>query len=912
MKFKIYLFFILFLAAQRLLADGCNTSPFNVTPNCDPNSNPLEVCFDPGVTSDQPSDTDYTWDFGDGSTTTYHGSTNTICHTYAAAGTYTVTLTLVVDMFFSTKTCVSTVPITVYSNVFTYSVSQSFDCNTNTGSLNLSYPPSADVKWDWDPDTLNTNVYPNWPWYKDIGTPDGNISLATSGGELHSILIQRGGCFYTEYFTVANFNLSTDSTNISCYNANNGTAEATVSGGTGPYTYTWSNGTVQTTGGTSTISNLAGGSYTVQVTDASGCLATHTLTITNPPEVVSDAGPDIMLCTATTGNLGAASTSGYTYSWAPATGLNDATVSNPTITLTNTASTPVTTTYIVTTSDGTCTTTDTVGVTVNPLPTVNSGLDGTVCSGSDFTLAGNIGGAASSGTWSGGAGTYTPNNTSLTVSYSPSASEITAGIATLILTTDDPPGPCPSVNDTLVITINPSPLVNAGPPQTICIGGSAVLAAIISGSATSGTWSGGAGTYTPDNTTANAVYTPSAAEATAGTVMLTYTSDDPAGPCPAASDQMQITINQLPTANAGSPQYVCEGNSISLDGSVGGTATSGTWSGGTGTFAPDNTTLNAIYTPSAAEYVADSVTLTLTTDDPPGPCSPSSSTVVFHFYNTPVVNFTVDDPDGCPIHCVNLTDMTTVGGGANIVSWNWSFSDGTMDNSENPFHCFSQTGFYDVTLTATSNHNCSATLSIPQMIQVFAIPVAEFNPSPNPATVIEPSITMYNLSSSDVTSWNWNFGDSSQVSTTSQPTHLFPNQVSGSYVVTLIVQNVNGCADTISHTVFIGPEFTFFIPNSFSPNGDGVNDYFFGKGIGIIDYNFWIFDRWGNLIFNCKTADLPQSQPCQWSGVVQAGGADLNTGSGVFSLQDVYVWKVELMDVFEKKHNYIGTVTIVR
>jgi gliding motility-associated-like protein len=83
-----------------------------------------------------------------------------------------------------------------------------------------------------------------------------------------------------------------------------------------------------------------------------------------------------------------------------------------------------------------------------------------------------------------------------------------------------------------------------------------------------------------------------------------------------------------------------------------------------------------------------------------------------------------------------------------------------------------------------------------------------------------------------------------------------------------------------------------------TPNDDGVNDYFYGDGIGIVTYDIWIFDRWGNEIFH---GDYLYDK---WDGRAN-GGKDV-------AQQDVYVWKVRLTDVFDRKHNYIGTVTIVK
>jgi gliding motility-associated-like protein len=179
----------------------------------------------------------------------------------------------------------------------------------------------------------------------------------------------------------------------------------------------------------------------------------------------------------------------------------------------------------------------------------------------------------------------------------------------------------------MIITINQAATVNAGVDQTICSNSSVSLNGAFGGIATDATWSGGTGTLSPDITSLNATYTPSAAEINAGTVTLTLTTNDPVGPCAAVSDQVVITIDSIPTANAGLDQSICAGTDATLAGIIGGVATSITWIGGSGTFNPDNITLNAVYTPSAAEIIAGSVTLTMTTNDPSGPCFETSDLI---------------------------------------------------------------------------------------------------------------------------------------------------------------------------------------------------------------------------------------------------------------------------------------------
>jgi hypothetical protein len=136
------------------------------------------------------------------------------------------------------------------------------------------------------------------------------------------------------------------------------------------------------------------------------------------------------------------------------------------------------------------------------------------------------------------------------------------------------------------------------------------------------------------------------------------------------------------------------------------------------------------------------------------------------------------------------------------------------------------------------------------------------------------------------------------------------------------VQNQYGCWDTVCHPVELVPEFTFYIPNTFTPNGDFINEFFFGKSRGVKDYDIWLFDRWGNLIWHChyegKNTDWDMhhqdgmSSACKWDGVVQNQGMDMNGQSKQLVQEDVYVWKVRLTGIFEMKHNYLGHVSVVR
>jgi gliding motility-associated-like protein len=120
----------------------------------------------------------------------------------------------------------------------------------------------------------------------------------------------------------------------------------------------------------------------------------------------------------------------------------------------------------------------------------------------------------------------------------------------------------------------------------------------------------------------------------------------------------------------------------------------------------------------------------------------------------------------------------------------------------------------------------------------------------------------------------------------------------GNYDVVQIVFNEFGCPDTAVIPIRVLPEFTFFIPNAFTPTDDGVNDGFRGYGLGIHRYRFRIFDRWGGQLFESDNLFEP------WNGKVQNTGLAVPAG--------LYVYAVDLIDVFNRPHSYRGKVLLIR
>lgn len=312
-------------------------------------------------------------------------------------------------------------------------------------------------------------------------------------------------------------------------------------------------------------------------------------TLSNIPFGVT-AGHNSPLCSGDTLLLTTSLSGGklpITYSWTGPNGFvsTDANPVIPNATVDNSG------TYIVSVTDGYgCDpVSDTITVTINPVPVIPD-QSTVICSGETFTVS-PVNGVPN-------AATIVPAGTTYTWS-APSGSGFTGGSAqlspqtsisqTLVNTTTSPvtatylvtpvAGSCAGETFQLVVTVNPSATANAGSNQVVCASSPAVnLAGSIGGAATSATWSGGSGTFIPNSTTVNAIYTPSSGEITAGTVTLTLTTNDPdgTGPCVAATSSMTITINQNPQVTASTTNILCYGAATgAIDLSV---------SGGTGTY----------------------------------------------------------------------------------------------------------------------------------------------------------------------------------------------------------------------------------------------------------------------------------------------------------------------------------------
>ena len=228
------------------------------------------------------------------------------------------------------------------------------------------------------------------------------------------------------------------------------------------------------------------------------------------------------------------------------------------------------------------------------------------------------------------------------------------------------------------------------------------------------------------------------------------------------------------------------------------------------------------------------------------------------------------------------------------VSYLWNFSNGNTSTAYEPVQVFTPSGVYSVTLTVKTTSVCVDT-SITSIynVTVNPSPFAGFTFSPQVTSIFDPLITIDNAASGDVTGWSYSFGDGTSSSFPGEQ-HIY--QAYGDYVILQTVTNKFGCTDNIEQTVKILPEYRFWIPDAFTPDDDALNDEFLPIVIGVVNYDFEIFDRWGERIF--KTNTISQG----WNGKYK----------GKLCKQDVYVWCITFTNVVSfKDEAHYGQFTLI-
>ena len=259
--------------------------------------------------------------------------------------------------------------------------------------------------------------------------------------------------------------------------------------------------------------------------------------------------------------------------------------------------------------------------------------------------------------------------------------------------------------------------------------------------------------------------------------------------------------------------------------------------------------------------------------------------------NQPTADFSPSPIRGCEPLFVNLNNAST-----DFTAFEFSFGNQTSSTINDVSHIYTEQGVYSITLIA-KHGICSDTLTLQDAVTVYPKPTANFNITPEIAFTSLPTIQLENISiggsSFAIDFGNGDFYNSFKAS------YQYLNPVAGVYYITLKVTNENGCADSIVKPLIMKDELSVFTPSSFTPNGDGLNDTFGPYFEGLTQdngFNFWVFDRWGEVIFYTNN-------PFQkWDGTVNERKAQ----------NDVYVYKYNIKFKNEQVESSQGRVTLYR
>ncbi len=259
--------------------------------------------------------------------------------------------------------------------------------------------------------------------------------------------------------------------------------------------------------------------------------------------------------------------------------------------------------------------------------------------------------------------------------------------------------------------------------------------------------------------------------------------------------------------------------------------------------------------------------------------------------------------ENCGVVCLQLEPEILPGGPSAIPEWLWTFPNGDTSSLFKPEFCFvnrtDSMVVYGVRLKAVSIEGCQTMLVKDSIVSVWPIPRASFSSEYLWDEYKDLRLDLINTSSADVSSFDWRI-DREKLSSDESPSITIENDTSRNISVALKVSNDYGCEDSIHEYLVINEPYSFYVPNAFSPNGDGKNDLFkpVFAGVSRLDYDMMIINRWGHIVF--QTTNLNEG----WNG----DDADNNDAQ-----QDSYIWISNVADPKTGvKKKYTGHVNLIR
>lgn len=740
-------------------------------------------------------------------------------------GTYTVNVS---DALGCNATATATVAAAAPINFSTPSITHVSCFGDNTGSINITANGGSGIS--------------GYLWSNSF---TGNSPNQLTAGTYSVTASDTKGCTAETSITVnepSQLSVMMNSTNISCYGATNGTGTVTVTGGTTPYGYAWSNSAT-----TNSISNLGAGSYNFTVTDANSCTVSAGFTITAPSSPVSvSISTTAETCFAASNGTASATVSGgtpfYTYLWS-----NSATTLNISSLTGNTYSISVT-------DNNGCTASASGVVNAANAVTFNQPIISHVsCFGGNdgtMTITANGGAGSFNYVWNiGGTGT--------------TASSLAAGIYTVTATDANN---CP--NSTSATVIEP-PLLQATATSTnsTCFAADNGTATVVAtGGTTPYSYAWNSGQSTPS---INGLYP---------TNYLVTVTDSKS--CTASAITSTSEPAELSAVLASTP-VTC---TYSTDGTISTTMINGfapytydlMWSNtlqqtnGTGTFG--NLTAST-YTVKVTD-VTNCTTSSTVTILPPYPdeftYTVDSTTCFGAEFNDGEVHIQV-------ISTINQPYYFSIDNGGSQISPDFSFL---------------SAGTHQLQLVNKNGCITDTTVFVPQPTQGIATAL------PLDSTIqLGEQITLSGILSGyntiAITGYDWQ--PSEGLSCTDCPNPVMQGYVTNTYYLTITYHN--GCTATAATKIIVEGLPPVYIPNAFSPNGDGNNDVFMVYGENILNVMLTVYNRWGEKIF-----DSQNERFAGWDG----------TYKSVLQNPGVFTYVADITYLNSKKTQHKGTVTLLK
>ncbi|MCU0432975.1 MAG: PKD domain-containing protein [Bacteroidia bacterium] len=335
-------------------------------------------------------------------------------------------------------------------------------------------------------------------------------------------------------------------------------------------------------------------------------------------------------------------------------------------------------------------------------------------------------------------------------------------------------------------------------------------------------------------------------------------------------DTLAVTITQPPAliAAANGPAGGCSGTQAQLTGNA---------AGGTGI-------ISYLWLPGAVAGSTLNVspqqttTYTLVATDANG-CVDSAQTA-FTVWPVPVASLNAAQVNVCEGSAAAFASTSTIQAPGLITQWNWDFGNGNTATGANVNPIFTQPGTVNVTLIVISADGCSDTITQNAVITVNTQPVADFDYQLTASSGFNGQVQFNDLST-NATNWFWQFGDQA-ASTSAQQNPNFTYPGPDCYTIELVVSDAAGCADSTTQEICFVLETTLYIPNTFTPGGDGKNEIFIpvGENIGSENYLFRVYNRWGEMIFETRSPSVG------WDGTYKGRKVQIDT----------YVWTLQYTD----------------